>query len=594
MLVGAISLSGTCDVQAIASELAKRSCSGSALRAQRLWSDGTFACLRLYRDGGDELCARVVQGAKFTCVSGNVAARETEILRMLVSADPHLERVRLQLPGHWAGLRYDRDARVLQIFTDRLGVGWTFVARTRWGYLFGPNFGALVSILDQRPTPDHRYMLVALGLRYGLGTSTCYEGVQLLPAAALWRIDPRSVTLTAIAAEYPEQLSGSMEERMEHFGDALEQAAETWIRPRATDLDVSLSAGFDCRYGLALVLDAGRIPRGFTFGNPNSGEVRRAQAVAELASVDTEVFPVGASSWSGWRECVQRSGSLGGFHWPDWLGWLRFLGERSRRVLIGFLGDAVSGKLIVPATADTVDRNVEAWLLENLDWPLLSSEVLTQDARRDVRDLLRSTIYAHAETACYSHGHQAQMHLDWYGRQRRFVAAQPNLMSQYVGVVPFLYEPHVLSCWARMPLEDLVGQRLYREYAARRFPYLFAATDRRPGLAQRLKGSARNALARLGPEWRARFAPPVLDPGRTICEQKQEIIRTAQTVARDLSVVLDVERVCHEISAFPCPGGLTALQVRKLANLALLFDIPNRPMRHLGVRDVPPAHRGSR
>lgn len=573
MLTGAISFSSRVDAGLIVERLSAHSCRSQHQRAQVLWKDEGFACTFIDRPSSSTGRPQHWTGSEtWTCLSGNIPwspGRIEALLRAPESTPTYLGKT---LPGHWAGLRYNSSRAVWELFNDRLGIGWTYVAKLPWGYAFGPDFGALVAAADVPRRPDHGHIITTLALGYAFDESTCLEGVRLLPAGAVLRISREGEELESNAVRYPEVDRGDASARARAYGEVLSQAAQTWIEPGLSETDISLSAGLDCRYGLGLMLEAGHRPNGFTFGHPNSGEVRQAKRVARSAGVSTQVFEIGPSRWEGWRRCVAQSGAVGGFHWPDWTGWLDFLAARSNRILIGFLGDAFSGKHWVPAADDSVSANVHAWSKHNVDLDWMQSDLFSAPIRQDVAAQVQASVDGFAASATYAEGFQAQLHLDWYGRQRRFTAAQPNLMHCVVDVVPFLYAPEMMDFWAAVPPSDLLDQGLYRQYAAKRFPSLFSPATSRPTLSDRISGSARNALASMGPWWKRRFAPIVLDPEGMIVEQKQPILATLRAAADCLSEIVNMETLYREVEMFPRPGGLNAMQVRRLVNVAILLN----------------------
>lgn len=572
MLLGAISFSDNIEVGPLVEQLTASTLRGTALTAHKLHADRHFVCVAVKGPGTTATRANDATDRDVVCISGNIPWREQRLEEWLKQGQVPVEQVCRSLPGHWAGLRYRPQDRVLELFNDRLGIGWTFVARLPWGYVFGPDFGAVAKHTAGTAGPDYRHMLVTLGLGYALDESTCFEHIRMLPAAAVLRCTPGEESLTTAREQYRASAHADVRQRRQKLAEALDDAADTWVQPALADLDISLSAGLDCRYGLGLMLEAGRTPDGYTFGHRHSGEVSRAKAIARAAGMHTEVFEVPDSRWDGWRRCVASSGAVGGFHWPDWTAWLNFLQERTSQVLIGFLGDAFSGKHLARANGDSLQEHADAWTVANADADWLSSELLTQRARKDAPDVMGEQLLRLARSADYEQNHQVQLHLDWFGRQRRFTGAQPNLMQSYVKVVPFLYTPVMMDYWQQAPLSDLEQQRLYKEYAAERFPELFTGATERPSLVQRLKGSARNALAGLGPRWKQRFAAPVLDPVKMLVEQKPNIQQLLQQTEPQLSAVLDYGRLREAVRVFPDSTHISAMQLRRVVNLALLLQ----------------------
>lgn len=495
--------------------------------------------------------------------------RSAEVLaRRLATAPEALD----DLGGRWIALRYDPAPRRLFVQSDRLGLAWLYLAPVPAGWLFSGDFGALVSALPSAPAVDVDTALTMLGVGYSPDERTCFRGITLLPPGEVIELDrggPRRVRRVSVS--YGDRHAGrSREDVFRELDGIFGRAVDDWCR--APDLLLSLSGGYDSRYGLAL-LDLHQIrARCFTFGHPGSPDARGARAVAAAVGRTTALFVPGTTSWPGWERCIQQVGVIGGFQWAGWgEEWLGRLRQGGRHAMLGFLGDALSGKHLVrsPETAGDWHDDWERW---SLDEGWAGSALLRPDARRRLPEVVRERFDALAQRATFAFPHQRALHLDLYGRQRRFVAAQLNLMSRYLEPVPFFYTAETLDFWSNLPWSDLDRQSLYLAYARSRFAPLFPPPRGRSP-ARRLANASRSAAVRLWPGLRRMLAPPEIDRERIIGDHQRRIAALIHQAGPALEEILDLDAVRREFDRYPGRSTLNWVRLLRLVNVLMLTKL---------------------
>jgi hypothetical protein len=182
--------------------------------------------------------------------------------------------------------------------------------------------------------------------------------------------------------------------------------------------------------------------------------------------------------------------------------------------------------------------------------------------------------------ATHSLSHQQILQLDLYGRQRRWVATQPNLIQRRLTPVLLFYDRALIDFWSNLPPQDLLGQRLYREYAQTRFARLFpAGEDQRPQpLARAARRALRSARAVLTGRKPAR-RPPVIDHAQMIIPNRTHILALARRTWHLAEPILDMAVFCMQIERYrqgmPSEGSavVSSGMLLRTTNLLLLLDL---------------------
>ena len=475
----------------------------------------------------------------------------------------------LDVPQRWLGLRWDRALRRLSITTDRLGLLWLYWARIPAGLAFSSDFGSLARELAGGLTVERDTALLELAYGYTPDDRTVFNQIRIVPPGTTLELDASGITAVGRRSPSYTDRSASLTQA-EKFDrlDALYAPIANRTAENGAALTMSLSAGFDSRYALAFLQS--RRPRiaCCTFGNPDSDEVRGAARVAATAGMATEVFDIPDGDWAQWTRDIQALGNAGMTQWSGWAeSWLAFVRERGSLPVIGFLGDALTGKHL-GENADTADWiGFWQWWSTRDGWA--TCDLLSAEARERIARVGRERLEATVATLAFAFPHQAAMHLDLYGRQRRWVASQPNLGARFGTPMQFFYDEALIDFWTSVPFDDLLAQRLYLAYASDRFPSLFAAPRaKRPWPGRRIVAKAlRVAMGR------DRERPIVVDLRRSIAPNRARIVALARRTRPLLHDVLDIDRFCAQVEQFGRGPTIPGTLMARAVNLMLLLDL---------------------
>lgn len=480
--------------------------------------------------------------------------------------------------GRWLALESGHAPDVLRVLGDPLGGAWLYLARTDDGVLFSSDFGALAASLPGPLTVDQDSVLAMLALAHDPGTATVFREISVLPPGAVVECGPAGMLpLTPGAVQYGDALAGlSFDAKCKRLDDALEAAILQWCMPWASQLVVSLSGGFDSRFGLALLSAGGLRPTCLTWGHRQSHDALTAHALAASHGLPWTLHETLPTSWAAWQRCIQQVGA-GGFQWGGWAEeWLPRLGAAGAAAVLGSLGDALSGKHLVEHPAHPADwlRNWDAWSTED-GW--VDSPLLRLEARRRLPEVVQSRLGSLAGTAATAFPHQRALHLDLLGRQRRFTFSQANLMSRFLSPLPFFYTPEIINFWSNLPYEDLRGQALYLAYARRRFPTFFPPAPGRPSLGQRASGTLRNLIVSVFPTLKQALVPSEIDLQGILLRHRADIRALIEAVRPLLEPILDVAGVLGALDGFPRRRVLGRIRIVRLLNVCMLLSLMVRP-----------------
>lgn len=417
-----------------------------------------------------------------------------------------------KLPGMWNALVVDPGARRVRLLSDRLGVAWLFLARRENALIFGNHFGAVAWAARVRPILDVPATLATLEMGYTPAPRTCLEGVGLVPGGRVVDVGVgKNETILRDPMTYGDAFARqSAEEKCRELDSRLDEAFNAWCRDDMEDV-MSLSFGYDSPTALGVALRCGYQPRCVTFGFPRNLEVRGATRIAADAGMQHELYQLPEPSWDEYAKTISRTGVVGGqayFHgWSDrWLEWAR---QRGRGMIIGFLGDSLSGKHLVgdEPTAEEWRGRWEAWSCDG-GWDAL--HVVRPDARGAFQSESRREFDEILQGVTTALPHQVALHMDLFGRQPRLIAVQPNLVAGYLRPELVFYHPRIMEFWCNTGLSDLAGQRLYLEYAKSRFRTTFKEKFH-PALLPGLRRVSERMLGRIVPPFGRWMRRPIDD-----------------------------------------------------------------------------------
>jgi hypothetical protein len=270
---------------------------------------------------------------------------------------------------------------------------------------------------------------------------------------------------------------------------------------------------------------------------------------------------------------VQQLGAIGGFHsWAGWVEeWMAMLRKNGSKLLIGYLGDALSGKHLVRPSLDT-GKWLENWEVWSLEEGWAGSSLLRPETATLMTHCVRDRLEDMSRQANYAFPHQVAMHLDWYGRQRRFVASQANTIVRFLSPVLYFYTYCGMQFWSNVGMDDVEDQRLYLSYAVNRFPNLFHE-PKVATLPERFWGAGKNLLIGLLPSMKEFVAPRELDIHFLITQHQNHFVSLVEEISPIVEDIVDTQNLLKEIKAFPNNFHMTAQQLLRFVNLSILLKL---------------------
>ena len=227
---------------------------------------------------------------------------------------------------------------------------------------------------------------------------------------------------------------------------------------------------------------------------------------------------------------------------------------------------------------DGTDDWLPAWASSKMDGeialPSPGGELLRPTARALVEQGFAASLMSQLEQADTGLPHQGALHLNLFGRQRRRVAAQPNLISRHLTPVVPLYCDDLMTFFINLEQSDLDNQQLYRAYGQDRFPRLFPKDERRkPSLGARVlhKGLRLSKSLVTGKDDKAR--PIVIDRDHMIDPNRDNIIAIARKVTPRLDEIFDMERFCEGVAGYGNADGLSSSTILAMTSLLHLVDL---------------------
>ena len=517
-------------------------------------------------------------------VIGDIAdSRPESVLIADLAAQP--ERTLQNLNGRWLSIVYDRASHQLFLISDRLGTKWLYMAQIAKGFIFSNNFRALINHYPDTLHIDHDTALVMLGLQYAPDNRTCFQEISVLPPGGLLTIQrDGQITVNSPSISYGDRYASiSVKEKFELLDDVLEKSLKDWCSRIHSGILLSLSDGYDSRYGLAMVQKMRLQAKCATFGNSRNKRIEIARGIAERSGLGSVLFNTQNKIeqkeifWQEWEQSIGQLGGIAGFQsvcgWYD--KWVKFLQLHGSHVFIGYLGDALSGKHLSAANESGGNNWIENWMRWSCEDGWEESPLILAGAKPKLRAQILVRLEEVYKNATFVFPHQKALHLDLYGRQRRMLAAQPNLISKLLTPVPFFDSSYEMEFWSNVPYEDLHDQSLYLSYGRSRFPQLFEEAPPRnaPSFLQRIIGSGINFAVNVRPGLKTLFFPQIIDRNQIIVNHRPFIQTLLKDVGQEFSYCLDIDQLQKEVEQFPHSSQVSAYQLLPLINLFMLIKL---------------------
>jgi len=577
MLAGAVTFDERHSSRALAESVARATASNGGLRERLLHSDDGVTLFAVGRHADSPVIEPIpmVDGRR-RWVLGDVNYLRAPAAHAGIETRSLDELWAAKIPGRWLGIEVGPSPGAVRFATDRFGLAWLYVAPVPDGYVFSSDFAAVAGAVGAALTVDGDTALLELALGYTPDERTLFKEIDLLPPGSVIKLNPSGMEVVASAPiRYGDRHAGlSTAGKFARLDEIYDGIVHNTAKALAADLVVSISAGYDSRYALAFLEKHDIHARLCTFGARESDEVQGAISVCKKVDRPTSLFTFEEADWAQWRNTIQQLGNTGMVQWSGWAGsWLEFLRGHGRFAVIGYLGDALTGKHLGRTHRSEADwlRFWEQWSTEG-GWA--ESSLLTAGARKRLRDCLPARLSLAAERATTALPHQRALHLDLYGRQRRWVAAQPNLMSRFLTPFLFFYDGDLIDFWTNLPVEDMLQQKLYLSYAQSRFPRLFPRGEGQPpSLLQRAIRKAVRMSGAAASRPSHGTSRRVIDHDAIIIPNRQRILDLAERVSPLAAEIIDVAAFREQVRLYGQSSTVPSLHIMKAVNLFMVLDL---------------------
>lgn len=576
MIAGAISFGEGFDAKSVAHAVALRTNRYGTLKINTLVEEKGFSVLSLTREKQEHVEDILTTSGMHLIGDLNYCPETVGLALEDLKEDGAFPS---RLKGRHIGVRYLPEKSAIQLTTDYLGTAWLFIGKTSGGYVFGSDFGAVAEQMRGQLSINKERALIELLLGSFADDESVFNEITLAPPNAVVSLgSDRSYEVSRTLPEYGSRFTDAAEKKkFEALDEIFNNIAANLSRNHKYRLLLSLSTGYDSRYGLALLTKNGFEFDCLTFGHPDSLEVFGAMRVARNAGVATEVFPQPDGNWNNWYDLTTATGTSGTVQWCGWCqDWARHLAAHGDSVMIGYLGDAMSG---VRLNFDTEDQAhwLSSWIVRWGQWNALEPHSAPAFIQEKLRKAAFEIAHSRAESSLagvkFEQPHQQAQYLNLYGRQRRHVASQAHLLNYFISPLTYLYDRELLDFSANVSITDLDDQRLYLRYAHSRFPDLFTGENKQVHLSmmERVRSKIGSTARKLSGGTKPR--PSVIDRNRIIVPNIEEIVKLTERVDPVSCEIIDTERFCEEVRNYSNESYDRSASIIMTTNLLQLFDI---------------------
>lgn len=364
-----------------------------------------------------------------------------------------LESVLASVDGYFCAVVYDQEKKLVHFITDRFGIQPIYLWAKGNQLIWSTSLKCFLGFKFFSPQLVNSSVEQFLSHGFIMGRGTWFEGVQLLPASALYSyslIDQNEVKESRYWSwRSIRRYSISLSDASKEVARLLHEAVSVRVSkdPQCVK-SLSLSGGLDSRAVLAAAMREERIDT-LTFGLKYSDDVRIARKVARKIGVQHHLFELSYNNWWEYRveELWQADGAVsllhlhaGQFH--------QQMGILGLICLNGFAGDLILGGSFL----HTLD------LMNHKELELkLSSLYPGIDPNDPYLDL----------------NNQDSFHIE--GRVRRFTANGINGTKHFKYRLPFM-DNRLMEFVYSLPDEYRWQQKIYKHLLLQYFPELFRNT----------------------------------------------------------------------------------------------------------------------
>lgn len=259
-----------------------------------------------------------------------------------------LDSVLKSIDGYFAAVLYDAEAQKILLITDRLGMRLLHYYLKDGSFAWAGEIKQLLALegVDKAIDPTTASCFMDIG--FLLEDHTWFQHIKLTHPASIYEFDIKAKKL--VHRRYwrwsdIRQQTVNFEEAVDAVCDLFPHAVARRFNPHE-NIGIALSGGLDSRALLAAVETLYPDYRGYayTFGRPESEDVKIARRVTSLTNWRHQIFDLNARNWFHPRkEMVWRTeGMLSMMHMHG-AEFLPQIAENIKIVMNGYLGDLVLG-----------------------------------------------------------------------------------------------------------------------------------------------------------------------------------------------------------------------------------------------------------
>lgn len=394
-----------------------------------------------------------------------------------------------RLGGSFGVLVWEPQSETLVVAMDRLATKKVYVWNAGETTLVATELRALLGHPLAPREIDEMAVEQFLITSHLVDTRSLIRDVSVLPPGTITRIDRTGVSFERC---WTPSIVPGHDDGLDKWADRLADVLSAAVTARCGDEPplLPLSGGLDARSVAAFVPPAlAAAATTGSFGHGHCYDVRYGRRIARALGASFRRLPIPESFFRQYLEPVQAlcDGEVSIEALPIYR--LVEMGQPGRTMLMGYLGDALSGGHLLGLDSSPADRahQLDAVWRKKYQGKGFSEQLLGQvllperyqAARGSTRSLVDAALdQAEAETL-----DEKALVVELHHRQSRYIAYFGRLLStRYRVENPFL-DPDVLDTFLAMPLVHRQGQRAYRRMLVRHAPRLASVPEnktRRP------------------------------------------------------------------------------------------------------------------
>lgn len=561
------------DVQAIGEDLAITTAQRHGMAPRLLYRDAQFVLYAIERKQHQARSIRFPWQNATQWVFGDINYGSPEFIAAIEKHGAQFGLPPDDTPMRWTAIEYHPGAKRVRIRSDRSGWLPLFLGQRPGSFIFSGDFAAVVKHMPKPIRVDLESCVHELGVGYSPGNRTVFGDINIVPEGSDVTLSADAVTRTLRRSiEFGDGLSGlSDEKKFELLDGVYERVVRRYFSAFSGKHVLSLSGGNDSRYALGLLGKYGEAATCCTFGHPDSAEVAAAHIAAASAGTVTNVFHFPQASWDSWQSMMHQAGNTGVVQWAGWADqWLSTAAYHGEYLITGLGVNAFIGTRIKDHPENATDWIAVMVDAINIGW--IESPLLREEVRTNLRERLCESHHESIRERRYAFPHQRMFDADLSGRQRRHTAVQAQMIANYMTHMVFPLDDEIIDFYAQLPIADLRHARIYRAYAASRFPHLFKPVEDQPLVTAQWLQKGVRFVKRLATGSQPRLIQPV-DLQRIIDPHREQILELARAVKPMIDEVIDIDAFCAEVQRYGRGITISGHQIVRAVNLFHLLQL---------------------